>query len=1075
MEKRFPFYFIFLALAWCGAFSTAAAPMGFFARCSETVQRLLGKTLGKADKPTTSKTFKTFDELLGDFSKGLIPDLDDPSQRHAFEIYRKVRFGDPLFPHLRPSALADLAGLLKKYPELKKEPFLNFRVEFKGKGHPVTKEFSTFLNSQIKNAGQIRSNLFQVDANLGFWKKVLGYEGPMSALKNREEKRQHFMKFLEQRFPSPLRSLIAQKDVSFSLKARRLYRHLLRERQRLQNEEKDVRLISQLIVDLIHTAGYHQRELVGMIKNGDGMERLSAFRKILQVREELAGELGHANFEQVLKDLGVAGPSSLSGMDLWETLRFLENQMLRKGPGVDTHISKTIRHLSLVESPFRACLGGNDCSSKEYFSKALDPNYHYFTFTDERGHSSGQVTIVLGEAENKEREKVKVAFVDKLQNVANKDIPVLLEGVRQSVAEKGYRLAVPENGGINGFSGVSNQPKTRLFIETYLKRDWEEAFSDFYPHPNAYDFSLGHSRAHDKLPLRPLLPLTSSAWEMHATDLHLPWKVANLDLKALVLDSIALKRGGVEDKLRYIASMDAALKARLSPDPGFQSTLNLWLHNRSQSFKLRKRIFLYRWFEQKTTFSQQMLETFGPGERVVLIQNLWDTPRYKERLLNDGFVFALVAVRNNPKLRESLAQVYFPKHWEAISQVLQAEDIPDDELFHVLEKVKTGLDSRSIVELVGVAKLFRGSSLQEWMEDKFVQSFFNTTSTNAGFSKVFAEFNSSDAMTLRLVERVIDLVEDSSSKTFPALKTYSKLFHFKKETQITSLKDVAIAWLQKGDQRVVDLKAQFLIGQIGSGRRNFENCLELVPESERAALWRGIDRETSFGLFRHLVREWAISGKVFDQGVLESFEFKLVDFPEKSFEMQATEVTQLQYALVMGRNPSKFVQGDGMANLRLGGRSVRIHPNRPVEMVSWEEAQEFIERLNQLQSDYTYRLPTNEEWEFAMRGGSEQSDMRYWFGDREEDVVDYAWWGRNSGGHTHQVAGLPANPFGLHDMNGNVWEWVQNGNGSERVLRGGGWECRQVSLLCSLGRATAYQDTRSSTVGFRLARERRSP
>ena len=1101
----------FLPVAWFLVSSvSAAAPVGLVARCSEVAQRFLEKTSRQsAGKPKAPKALKTFDELLGAFSRGLIPDLDDPVQRQAFEIYRKVMFGNPHFPYLKASAMADLADLLRKYPGIKKESFRNFGVGFKTKGHPATKEFSAFVNSQIKSAGQIRSNLFQVDANLGFWKKVFGYKGPMSVLISPEEKQRQYTRFMEQRFPPPLRSYLAQKEIPFSEKHRKLYRHLMRERERLKKERKDVRPISQVIVDLIHTAGYHDKDMVFVLKSGEVRERPGAFRRILQARENLARELGYSDFEQVLKDLKVAGPSSLSGIDLGKKLDFLENQIVQNGREYSTHASKTVRHLSLVESPFRGCLGGDDCSSRDYFARALDPSYHYFTLTDGQGHSSGQVTIVLGEAENKASERVKVAFVDKLQNVALENIPLLLEGVRKSVAEKGYQLAVPEFVGTTRTGGISNRMRIRWFVENDIEKDWKEAFLDFRPHPNGYDhFDIKHSRAREGLILRPVLPFVSKNWEMRGTELDSAWKVPHLDLKELVRGAIELKHGGVEEKLRYIASMDAALKARgLSPDSDFPSRLSSWLQDRTQAFKLRKRIFLYRWFDQRKASFPQMLETFEAEERVVLIQNLLDTPRYKERLFGDGMaLLALITVRHKPKIKENLIQISFPRHREVVAEVLQAQDISDREALPLLEKIGASFDSHSIEELAGIAVLFRGSSLQAWIEDRLIQNFLPKLSNENTLNRVAADLYSSDALTLNFVDRVIGLAlsrENSPLKAFPAFRAWSKIVHFKKEAQTRNLKEAAVLWMKKGiekdDGRAAELKAQFLMGQIGSGRRSFDHYLELVPESERAAVWQVIDRETSFGLFRDLVREWAISGKVFDRGVLESFQFKRAGFPSggedgavffrmgedrmvnvkltRPVEIQASEVTHLQYALVMGRNPSRFMHGDEVVSLRLGGKSVRIHPNRPVEQVSWEEAQEFITRLNRLQNIHTYRLPTEAEWEFAMQRVS------------EEEAVASAWWGRNSGGHTHEVAQLPANSFGLHDMRGNVWEWVEDRHGAlipgsvtdptgppwgeNRVLRGGSFECRQIALLCSLNRTSAPVNTRSKSFGFRLARERR--
>ncbi len=143
------------------------------------------------------------------------------------------------------------------------------------------------------------------------------------------------------------------------------------------------------------------------------------------------------------------------------------------------------------------------------------------------------------------------------------------------------------------------------------------------------------------------------------------------------------------------------------------------------------------------------------------------------------------------------------------------------------------------------------------------------------------------------------------------------------------------------------------------------------------------------------------------------------------------EVTQGQWKAVMGSNPSGF-QGD---------------LERPVENVTWEDTQEFLRRLNRMQSEWSFRLPTEAEWEYACRAGTE--GMTYGPTD------DVAWYGANSGRTTHPVGQKQPNAFGIYDMLGNVWEWCQDYYGPyeaaqqsdptglpwgpTRVCRGGCW------------------------------------
>jgi formylglycine-generating enzyme required for sulfatase activity len=177
-------------------------------------------------------------------------------------------------------------------------------------------------------------------------------------------------------------------------------------------------------------------------------------------------------------------------------------------------------------------------------------------------------------------------------------------------------------------------------------------------------------------------------------------------------------------------------------------------------------------------------------------------------------------------------------------------------------------------------------------------------------------------------------------------------------------------------------------------------------------------------------------------------------------------VTQGQWAAVMGNNPSYF----------------RSNPNRPVENASWEGVQEFIHKLNEREGSVQYRLPTEAEWEYAARA---DSTTGYCFGNDSRRLGQYAWYKENSGGRTHLVGQLKPNAWGLYDMYGNVWEWVQDwydeeyyvrslsqdphgpSSGLYRVVRGGGWDCGAGDCR-SASRNVEAPGNRTNVIGFRL-------
>ena len=181
----------------------------------------------------------------------------------------------------------------------------------------------------------------------------------------------------------------------------------------------------------------------------------------------------------------------------------------------------------------------------------------------------------------------------------------------------------------------------------------------------------------------------------------------------------------------------------------------------------------------------------------------------------------------------------------------------------------------------------------------------------------------------------------------------------------------------------------------------------------------------------------------------EETDIPMVRIPDKSYEIGKTEVTQGQWKAVMGENPSDFSScGD----------------NCPVDNVSWNDVHEFISKLNQ-KTGKQYRLPSGAEWKYACLAGN---NTTYCGGN---DLDKLAWFKDNSG-RTSEVATKKPNAWGLYDMSGNVWEWVEDKYDNEhdwRVLRGGSW-----LNVARFGRAAirvrGVPGWRFFSIGFRLAR-----
>jgi formylglycine-generating enzyme required for sulfatase activity len=201
----------------------------------------------------------------------------------------------------------------------------------------------------------------------------------------------------------------------------------------------------------------------------------------------------------------------------------------------------------------------------------------------------------------------------------------------------------------------------------------------------------------------------------------------------------------------------------------------------------------------------------------------------------------------------------------------------------------------------------------------------------------------------------------------------------------------------------------------------------------------------------------------------------------REFLLGKYPVTQLQWQAVMGNNPSTF----------------RDSPNHPVDSVSWDLAVEFCHRLSGL-TRCRVRLPSEAEWEYACRAGSK---TEFFFGswppfvddhaipwEVRQGLCEYAWFDLNSDDRTHPVGSLRPNPWGLHDLLGNVWEWCADAwHGSyvgapsdggpwmenderqpRRCLRGGAWDMNAFRCR-SCYRSDDHRALATSRFGFRVA------
>lgn len=204
----------------------------------------------------------------------------------------------------------------------------------------------------------------------------------------------------------------------------------------------------------------------------------------------------------------------------------------------------------------------------------------------------------------------------------------------------------------------------------------------------------------------------------------------------------------------------------------------------------------------------------------------------------------------------------------------------------------------------------------------------------------------------------------------------------------------------------------------------------------------------------------------------------------RGFWLGTTPVTQLQYATMMGHNPSW--DSSRSADVEEENR------DKPVQEVAWFDAAAFLQRLSTRRrtagpGGTRYRLPTEAEWEYACRAGT---TSRFWSGDEEADLARVAWYVENTESDVYPVAQYAPNAFGLYDVHGNVWEWCadlfdahyyarspkadprcKRGEADRRVVRGGdAWD--DAANCRSAARDDWDADCSHNDLGFRVVADR---
>jgi len=374
-----------------------------------------------------------------------------------------------------------------------------------------------------------------------------------------------------------------------------------------------------------------------------------------------------------------------------------------------------------------------------------------------------------------------------------------------------------------------------------------------------------------------------------------------------------------------------------------------------------------------------------------------------------------------------------------------------------------------------------GTQLESWIDTQFIPHLLSLLKKDLG-ARAIQNCLFSELEIIQNFGREA-LNEAIQKKTDPYFRSLEKILYEKKE-QKSGFSEAIQRWLSKptihSNPSVIEEKAEFMAKQ-----SHYQDWLKWIPEAESELFGKIFTQKTAISLFHQLARQQGehAEEQFLENAKTESFQFIHFEIPQKeisftmgsptseegrwdneqirkatlteSFEFQATPLTALQKALLLGEDITLLNDQD----------------NHPATLISWLDAKVLIEKLNQLDPEYLYRLPFEAEWEYAARAGTTTA---FSFGESSREISDYAIHIGNSNSKTYEVASRKPNPAGLYDIHGNVWEWCEDllDHHRLRITRGGSWG-NEARALRSARITFSDPALRAPGSGMRLVRTRR--
>lgn len=607
-------------------------------------------------------------KLLPNFALTYEPDLNNSSQKALFEIYRIFNFYDPV-RKFDDTLLSQIAAKLSDQ-DLSKTNYPAVKINHERKRYAFTNDLEAFKKEIAGTVSRARSNLIQIDANLGWWLNLTYQDdaGKTKKLFSKED--------LDLIFSKEFKQQMLDKKLPHVEKYRIYFDKIYGIIQDLKSRDIVSINLYQMLIDIPLIYSF-ERASKSELKITDAIQLIENFRSIIseadrfwiyEINEvfDLYRKEGKDNiphywlaqdlFNQYISDPQnrIFGPFRLYSIQrIQDMLDKYESDVLATAPTSAFLDEFIIRELSMAESALRSLLTLNDCATLFYPMTALDPKYIYFTRTDPVSLTSRQqVTTIEGTVNGH-----KALFVDKIHDIESAEFLVWIEAIRLSAMENGYILAFPQDVS-NHPHGLSNslaiQNAVKKLVDTVVD---ENKIGIFLPRRTGVEsqFPTVKYTAAEKKPKTVLItePLIGNSSKVEVQKVQPREKLVTPEMQPIIKAVWDLKNYNEDAIFYYLVIMNTFRKNQLYSfvDPELESQMIKLVSNPSISLSLKYRILTMALTDPSLRESRLLilLNSMNSNERSHIFAS-WNLVNEYQDLLNTflkNHSFLMNEVRKN--------------------------------------------------------------------------------------------------------------------------------------------------------------------------------------------------------------------------------------------------------------------------------------------------------------------------------------------------------------------------------------------------------------------------------------------